>query len=438
MFKKIFLMGVLLLAPMWLFAKKEALIVAVGKYQNKKIRELHVDYDIERMRYLLKKRGFNIKILYNKEATLRNVVKQLKSYQNLSSNDVFVLYNTLHGVQIKDQNNDERDHKDEAFALYDVTVNNHYITDVKGLLVDDELDILLSKIHAKKLMITDACHSGSIHKGISFGQVKNLKASPNIRNNRKLFRRVNLAKPTNFISISASKDNQISMDNRDGGVFTNALYEVWDRNPNITFRALTIKIRDAIKKQDPKNKQQPQLYTSRTQSSSTKVNLYLENIKSHTTPKRRRKIGFNPIKYLNSVMRSHKVGSFFFKPSYNHYRVGSHIKFKVNTKRKMGYLYIFSINSRAIKRVFPNDRAKNSHISVTKFYFPDSRRFDMEATISSSRLRAEKIITYAILAQKQIRELEYGHKITSKSLKRAFRNRHNQISIAKSQFTVTR
>jgi len=39
----------------------------------------------------------------------------------------------------------------------------------RGLLIDDELEILLGQISAKKLMIIDACHSGSFYKGLNEG-----------------------------------------------------------------------------------------------------------------------------------------------------------------------------------------------------------------------------------------------------------------------------
>ncbi len=435
MFKRFLLMGLILMSSITLFAKKEALIVAVGKYRDPYIPKLNVDSDIRKMEYLLKERGFHVVVLKNRDATLRKVVNQLKSYSNLSANDVFLFYDTSHGVQIPDLNGDETDGKDEAFALYDTTFYNNSVVDTRGLLIDDEMDILLSRIKAKKLMITDACHSGSIHKGFSPFTIKSLNISLEFHNyNKDILKRRNLKKPKNLISISASKDNELSIDNGDGGIFTTAIYEIWKDNPNISFKELTYKSGETIKKitQTASNlkPQQPQLYISDNETSSEPINLYLQDVEG----------------YLDMVMRSAKSGNFIFNSYSRKYRVGSHISFQINTQNRKGYLYILNITDRGIDRIFPNQITSQSKISKSRFIFPN--KFDIEATISNPYLREERTVAYAILSDTIIREFEYPNRISFTTLKEIFGNPNKsswldifssrEISIAKSQFHVIR
>ena len=436
MFKRfLIIMGLIVMSPITLFAKKEALIVAVGKYRDPNIPRLHVASDIKKMEYLLKQNGFHVVVLRDRYATLSRVVNQLKSYSTLSANDVFLFYDTSHGVQIPDLNSDEADGKDEAFALYDTTFYQNSVIDTRGLLIDDEMDILLSRIKAKKLMITDTCHSGSIHKGFSPFTIKSLNTSLNFHNYKKvMLRRRDLKKPKKLISISASKDSELSIDDGDGGIFTTAIYEIWRNNPNISFKELTYKSGETIKKitktASNLKPQEPQLYSSDNKSSSEPINLYLQDIEG----------------YLDMVMKSAKSGTFIFDSYRKRYIVGSHISFDIDTQNRKGYLYILNITDRGVDRIYPNQITPKSQISKSRFTFPN--KFTIEATIGNPYLRKERTVAYAILSDTIIREFEYPNRINFDTLKKIFGNPNKsswldifssrEISIAKSQFYVKR
>ena len=435
MIKKLILAGVIALAPISLFAKKEALIVAVGKYKERSIKTLHVGYDISKMKYLLEKRGFNVTILQNRHATYHNVVKYLKYYKNLSSNDTFVFYNTSHGVQVPDLNGDETDGQDEAFALYDVTLNNSSIHDTKGLLVDDELDFLLSKISAKKLMITDACHSGSIHKGFSSSHytTKNLSRSLNFKNsNRALFRKKQNYNVKNLVVLSASKDNQLSIDTAsDGGLFTSTLYHVWEKNPNINFKDLANKTSEIIRNKRYNNitPQQPQVYSTNNEE-GMEINLYLQDVEG----------------YLDMAVRKSKNNSINIYSKYPKYKVNDNISFKIDTHNHKGYIYILNVGEKKIVKMFPNQYHKSSKISSKIFYFP-SNKFDIQANISNER-KSQRTVAYAILSDRPINLLEQNRELSSKILKKIFGNPNNKnwlntmfssnISVAKCEFLVVK
>jgi len=340
-----------------------------------------------------------------------------------------VFYDTSHGVQIKDYNEDEADGKDECFVLYDTNVYNQSVISTNGLLVDDELDVLLSRIPAKKLMIIDACHSGSIYKDLLGFRVKGLNTNKNFHNYKKRFlSRRNLAKPSNLVAISASSDDEVSVDN----VFTDALYKTWSKNPNISFKDLTDQTARIIRQEAKRNQplQKPQLYTSNNQSSSELINLYIQDIEG----------------YLNMVMRSHRVKKFELN-SNKIYNEGSPIKFSINTHNRKGYLYILNIIDKHIDIIYPNKMKTRSLISKSKFTFPSSK-FGIEATISNPHLHKERTLAYAILSDRVIDELEYPHRVTFRTLREIFGNPNNnswlnrffgrKLSIARSQFYVVR
>ncbi len=94
MLKQLLLIG-LLLMPISIFAKKEALIVAVGSHRNYD-GVLHVEHDIRKMVELLKRHNFHITILRDEKATYRNVVNSLKRVWGDSQKDgCLCLYDTL-------------------------------------------------------------------------------------------------------------------------------------------------------------------------------------------------------------------------------------------------------------------------------------------------------------------------------------------------------
>ena len=434
MFKRLFLIGLIALLPILLSAKKEALIVAVGKYKNSK-KVLHVGYDISNMEYLLEKQGFHVEILRDNQATYRNVVEQLKSYQSLSKNDVFVFYDTSHGVQIPDKNGDELDNFDEALVLYDAIFYNEKIVDVKeGILVDDELEFLLAKIRAKKLMMIDACHSGSFHKGFSVGYTtKGIERSVNFKNSRvKYFSQNHNSRVENLVVLSASKDNELSIDTpNSGGLFTDTVYKIWDKNPNISFKDLTYKTAQIIKTKEYDNlkPQQPQLESTNNQE-NTSVNLYLQDVEG----------------YLDMDVRESHNNPISIKSVRPHYRIGSSIFFNINTFKKKGYLYILNVGERKIERIFPNRYYKSSKILNTKFRFP-SRRFEIKAIISNHQ-KQQRTVVYAILSNKPIKQLENSSHLSFSILQDIFGNPNQKgwlkrifssnISVGKSDFWVYR
>jgi hypothetical protein len=150
-------------------ATKRAFLVGIGSYPPKSgWHFIHSANDIFLIEKPLKKRGYIITKLMDKEATKKNIVKGLKRFISTSNEgDVVFIHFSCHGQQMADLNHDEPDGLDEAIIPYDAqmfykkgvyTGANH--------LRDDELNIYVNQLK-KKLGKTgiifisiDACHSG--------------------------------------------------------------------------------------------------------------------------------------------------------------------------------------------------------------------------------------------------------------------------------------
>lgn len=191
------------------------------------------------------KKGFSTTLLLTKQATREQVKQQLSNAAHaLSPGDIFLLSYSGHGGQLPDKNNDEPDHQDETWCLYD------------GQLVDDELyqQLSLFKAGVRVLVFSDSCHSGTMvkqafyhgtldaRKGATGAQPRyrfmppdvilrtyrqNAKLYDPILANRKLSER-RLAVKASVLLISGCQDNQYSQDGTFNGLFTGQLLRVWN------------------------------------------------------------------------------------------------------------------------------------------------------------------------------------------------------------------
>jgi hypothetical protein len=138
-------------------SKKEALLVGVSDYGGDPRNDLiGIELDIAKMRQLFTDWGFDIKILPSHSSF--QTKEYLQRYADtLSSGDTFAFYYSGHGSFVSDENGDEVDKKDEALVLSDGVSNIPFI--------DDELNHYLNNIQAKKLIIFDSCHNGTVNRG---------------------------------------------------------------------------------------------------------------------------------------------------------------------------------------------------------------------------------------------------------------------------------
>jgi len=106
---------------------------------------------------VLKKRGFDVKMLLNKQATGKGVRDAIKALVGgAKAEDSVVIQYSGHGSFVPDKDGDEPDGTDECLCPYDIGS--------KGPITDDELFDLYSARQpgVKLLMISDSCHSGTV------------------------------------------------------------------------------------------------------------------------------------------------------------------------------------------------------------------------------------------------------------------------------------
>lgn len=452
MIKKLTTLSMALLFPLIASAyapKKEALLVGVAKYQNGDTLP-GIELDINQMKKLLKSRGFHVRVLFNQHATLANVKNALNSYRNLSSNDSFFFYASSHGTQIEDVNGDEKDGLDEAYVLYDVNEN---ISNEHGLLIDDHLDNMLAVIPAKKVMVSDACHSGTMYKSfIRNAKTKSVKIASNFKFVNKDVVRGKIQKPQNLVVFGASSDNQKSVATSSGSLFTDAFYDAWKSNPNITFKNMQRATKSHIKDMCDTDRDliayTPTLYSTNRHFLNESMNDFLQvNIKINAKQ-------YLVEEYLDELMTSGQVGQLHLN-SKDFYNKDELINFNINTLGKQGHLYILTSkeHENEISVLYPNPYYQNANEQWRgQFSFPSaSKPFAFKANNNTKGL--ERTVVYTILSQRIIPELEVSRVGYNKfqsifkdfngqsNLKNAFKDiliqrKANQISIAKKVFSV--
>jgi len=146
---------------------KRALLVGINNY--KAVPHLMGSLnDVAAMKQILTTRwGFspdNIVILTEQAATRAAILRELRRLVRESGpNDTVVFHYSGHGSQVKDLNGDEDDGLDETLVPYDGRTAG--VPDI----VDDELDVIFSKLRTSAaLIILDSCHSGTGTRSVDF------------------------------------------------------------------------------------------------------------------------------------------------------------------------------------------------------------------------------------------------------------------------------
>jgi hypothetical protein len=169
----------------------------------------------------VKRYDFEIYFLHNPHA--QTFLRYLDSFFKAASSQLIIYY-VGHGTGVIDTTGDESDHQDEAFVFDD------------GVIIDDELiSHLAENKHpaSKVILVTDACHSGTIWD-IQSKTAKGKKLPPSI------------------ISISAATDaqtaKQTTLNQKDQGIFTFNLAKTLTANPWLTPTELRGKMKAILKK----------------------------------------------------------------------------------------------------------------------------------------------------------------------------------------------
>jgi len=236
-------------------AADKALLIGMGSYQNPKFNLTGIELDIDTINNFARTIGYQpdkIKTLLNEQVTKANIETAFSNFlsDGVTENDNILIYYSGHGVQIADTSNDEQDGRDEALTLYALDVLPEGYS---GIVTDDELSVLLASLPSRKVtMIVDACHSGTVTRGITesidlsskaYGQTQfQAKALP-YRGPRGVSRGLGAkdvsieSSSTGVVTLSAAQDNEQALATVRGSTFTLALNEalqLWGSNASIS------------------------------------------------------------------------------------------------------------------------------------------------------------------------------------------------------------
>lgn len=181
----------------------------------------------------------NVRLILGADATYQGFVSGLEWLAaRTQPEDSAIIYFSGHGSSIPDQPPlDEEDGRDECFVLYPGG-SRDYKTAIrdKTIMVDDDFNVRLKKIPArKKMIVADCCHSGTIHKAVERSDTDIVvKYWPLIDpdTGAEMERMGSKSVPTNYGNdnealLAACLDNQSSYEVRDkkAGLFTHNLLE---------------------------------------------------------------------------------------------------------------------------------------------------------------------------------------------------------------------
>ena len=251
------------LAPQAARAGQRALLVGVGKYAMPGIDLPGIDLDIERVREMLNRMGFDnsqIHTLMDEQATSTNVIAEMSGWlrRGVKPTDRVVFYFSGHGSSVPDFSGDEEDGLDEVLVTHDMhraRVNNR--ATLAGVVVDDKIGELLDAIPSRNILVlVDSCHSGTITRSFNL-KSRSLGSDPvyvksfnypgmPLPRVRGITRGMKAGIPkdahANYVALTAATDNEQAIGTSHGGVFTIGLTEAVARlsseGKTITVRAL--------------------------------------------------------------------------------------------------------------------------------------------------------------------------------------------------------
>lgn len=100
---------------------KYALVIGLGKQEDRAWPKINGDKDVPRVRQMLRKGGYDkIISLVNERATKRNILSAFNTLVGKARpGDIFYIHYSGHGQQVADPHHDEPDGLDECWIPYD-------------------------------------------------------------------------------------------------------------------------------------------------------------------------------------------------------------------------------------------------------------------------------------------------------------------------------
>lgn len=371
-------------------ADNRALLIGMGHYKDTSVDLGGIDIDLDLMREMARKLGYRdnqIKVLKDREVTLSHLESTFDTWlkQGTSAGDRVLIYYTGHGSQIPDENGDEEDGLDEVLTMYDVRPQRRQDRDsLEGVLVDDRFSQLLASLPNRDILVlVDACHSGTSTKSfeitpesLAFGKLQDKFYSyPGMPGNNGLAANfqskgatMDLDTGTNYIALTAARDNEKSLASAKGSLFTHGLHkavlEAGSDLSHITPEYLKQQAEAFVEQNVPPLKRfHPQM--SGNSALATKL-LVLE------TPT------VTNWRQLERV--ADQFGTLPVHTNQTRFRLGERLEISVEVP-KAGYLNLINVDGRDKPIIlFPNPWQKESRVPAGTFQVPGHMDFELPAS----------------------------------------------------------
>jgi len=312
--------------------------------------------------------------------------------------------------------------------LSDGNVNEH--------LVDDTLYAEFNKIKAKKIIFLDSCHSGTAFRSIG-SKVKAKSISPNdvtqtFQSPAKM-RGLSVGKGnsnskdiitgSDYIVLSAARDNEESLATPTGSLFTNAIYQTFTNSkytnePLNSIDTLLVKDVLAYAKETNSIPHHPEISFSNSSIKSKSLNEFLnttisssnnqitkvqKTAKQHTVSNKKSSLE----KTFDSMIANNQVKKMSIDYKKSLYNTGESVQFTIDTKGDRGYLTIFYVDGSDVTILYPNPYIDNHTISG-KYKFPDdlsNGKFTLEAYKSCNNCQEERTVIYTLLSSQPVTDI---------------------------------
>lgn len=248
-------------------SNKRALVVAVADYDPNVTgwNSIRSKKDARILKSTLTKQGFDVTTVIN--PTKEEILNSLRNMESVCrSGDIVIVHISAHGVQISDDNGDERDGYDEAIVPIDAPSNIRKPVGYTGQrhLRDDELGESLTRIRKKigasgdLLVLLDACHSGTATRGDRTGSrgddgplelSQTVSSKRHIQDDDVFFSMAVGDELSNVTVISASQANKKNYENQtaDLGSLTSSVCSIWERyGSKMTYTSFFARIQSEI------------------------------------------------------------------------------------------------------------------------------------------------------------------------------------------------
>lgn len=269
--------GMMLGPCLSVYAEQYALLVGVNRYPNLAAQfQLNgAVNDVKQLAQILKKSGFqdrNLSILSDEpgarfQANRQVILAQLTDLsERVGPGDLVLTYFALHGSQqpvLRPKRHNEADDLDEILLPSDVKKWDGTKQRVENAIVDDELDMLFSRMRQRGAFVVagfDTCHAGTMARGVNLDNEKdrfvpmNALGIPHQLQKKKgptrgvsldshRFVRTQNQTQGGFVGLYASQSDQLTKEFKSGdqdwhGVFSYHFLRVLTDNPKASYRQL--------------------------------------------------------------------------------------------------------------------------------------------------------------------------------------------------------